>query len=920
MSINVGQAIGYLDLDISGFQRGFKSALQDLRAFNDSSATVTTKLGALGSASKDVGSSMTKNLTVPITGAGAAVVGVAAKFESAMSEVAAISGASGDELQALTDKAQEMGATTKFSASESAAALKYMAMAGWDTEAMLNGINGVMQLAAASGEDLASTSDIVTDAMTAFGLSADQSTRFADVLAQTANRSNTSVALMGETFKYVAPVAGALGYSIEDASVAIGLMANSGIKGSQAGTSLKNVLTNLAKPTDQVQSYMDKLNISLTDSAGNVKSLNQLLNDMRNGFNGLTEAEKAEYAAGIAGKEGMSGLLAIVNSSQADFDNLTEAINNSSGAAQNVADVMMDNLGGQLTILKSTLEGIAISFGNILLPAVKKVVSSLQNFLNWLNGLTDGQKRLVVTIATVVAAIGPVLLITGKLITSVANIIKVVNLLKPAFAALNAVMAANPIAIVVLAVAGLIAALVTLYNKNKKFRDFVNTAWTQIKGVIGGVVDALVNFFTVTIPGAIDSVIAWFQTLVDNVSNFFTVVIPEKINALVQWFTELPERIGYAIGFAIGTLANWVVSLAEKAAEIGPKVIDSIVNFFSQLPGKVWNFLVQTVTNFANWIVQTKEKALTVGAQIIDTVVNFFLQLPGKIWSALTNAISRVRQWGTDLINWAKTEIPKIITQIVDKFLELPSKLKEIGTNLIKGLWEGISGAGSWLKNKITGFANGVISGFKNAFGIHSPSTVMATQGGFLMAGLSKGMENGEQGVIATILEIFNSITSKLDSLIGSIQAMFSFGGSDAQEALTSYNSTLLSTITLYSKLNKQILSCVQSAQALVTAGSSLANRFVVPEVSGMLNSLSRTTAQFVQTSPQATASNQQNNTLVAFMEDILSTLKNMDCEKSSQRTPVNIVVRARNRDIGTVAIDDINELGRVTGKTIIDL
>lgn len=925
MSINVGQAIGYLDLDISGFQRGFKSALQDLRVFNDNSATVTTKLGALGSASKDVGSSMTKNLTVPITGAGAAVIGVAAKFESAMSEVAAISGASGDELKALTDKAQEMGATTKFSASESAAALKYMAMAGWDTEAMLNGIDGVMQLAAASGEDLASTSDIVTDAMTAFGLSADQSTRFANVLAQTANRSNTSVALMGETFKYVAPVAGALGYSIEDASVAIGLMANSGIKGSQAGTSLKNVLTNLAKPTDQVQSYMDKLNISLTDSTGNVKPLNQLLNEMRNGFNGLTEAEKAEYAAGIAGKEGMSGLLAIVNSSQADFDNLTEAINNSSGAAQNVADTMMDNLGGQLTILKSTLEGIAISFGNILLPAVKKVVSSLQNFLNWLNGLTDGQKQLVVTIATVVAAIGPVLLIIGKLITSVTNIIKVVKLLKPAFAALNAVMAANPIAIVVLAIAGLVAALVTLYHKNETFRNFVNTAWAQIKEAISGVVNALVNFFTVTIPGAIDSVIAWFQTLVDNISNFFTVVIPEKINELVQWFTELPERIGYAIGFAIGTLANWIVSLAEKAAEIGPKVIDAIVNFFSQLPGKVWNFLVQTATNFANWIIQTKEKALTVGAQIIDTVVNFFLQLPGKLWSALTKAISRVRQWGTDLISWAKTEIPKVITQIVDKFLELPSKLKEIGTNLIKGLWQGISNAGSWLKNKITGFANGVIDGFKNAFGIHSPSTVMATQGGFLMAGLSKGMENGEQGVIATILEIFSSITSKLDSLIGSIQAMFSdgflsFGDSDAQEALTSYNSTLLSTVSLYSKLNKQILSCVQSAQALVTAGSSLTSRFVVPEVSNMLSSLSRTTAQFVQTSPQATASNQQNSTLVAFMKDILSTLKNMDCEKSSQRTPVNIVVRARNRDIGTVAIDDINELGRVTGKTVIDL
>lgn len=781
MSISVGQAIGYLDLDTSGFQRGFKSALQDLRAFNDDSATATTKIGALGSAFQSVGSSMTKNLTVPIAGAGAAVVGVAAKFESAMSEVQAISGASGDDLQRLTDKAQEMGATTKFSASESAAALKYMAMAGWDTEAMLNGINGVMQLAAASGEDLASTSDIVTDAMTAFGLSADQSTRFADVLAQTANRSNTSVALMGETFKYVAPVAGALGYSIEDASVAIGLMANSGIKGSQAGTSLKNVLTNLAKPTDQVQMYMDRLNISMTDQAGNVKPLNQLLNEMRASFAGLTEAEKAEYAAGIAGKEGMSGLLAIVNASQSDFDKLTEAINNSSGAAQNVADVMMDNLGGQLTILKSTLEGIAISFGNILLPAVKKVADALQNFLNWLNGLTDGQKELVVTIATVVAAIGPVLLIVGKLITSVTSIIKVVNLLKPAFAALNAVMAANPVMMVVMAIGALVTALVALYNKNEEFRAFVDTAWAQIKEVISGVVNAIVNFFTVTIPGAIDAVIAWFQTLVDNIANFFTVVIPEKINELVQWFTELPERIGYAIGFAIGTLANWVVELAQKAAEVGPKVIDAIVNFFSQLPGKIWDFLVQSMTNFANWIVQTREKALTVGAQIIDTVVNFFTQLPGRIWNALLEAIAKVQQWGSDLIAWAQEAIPNVISTITGFFEELPGKMLEIGKNLLLGLAEGISSAVGAVVDKVKSVAGSILNGFKDAFNIHSPSRETEEMGNMLMYGLAGGVSDAASVAMTAVMEMANMLTSKLEALVTQITQLMTFAGNAIQ-------------------------------------------------------------------------------------------------------------------------------------------
>ena len=781
MSINVGQAIGYLDLDTSGFQRGFKSALQDLRAFNDDSASATTKLGALGSAFTNVGSAMTKNLTVPIAGAGAAVVTVASKFESAMSEVAAISGATGDDLQALTDKAQEMGATTKFSASESAAALKYMAMAGWDTEAMLNGINGVMQLAAASGEDLASTSDIVTDAMTAFGLSADQSTRFADVLAQTANRSNTSVALMGETFKYVAPVAGALGYSIEDTSVAIGLMANSGIKGSQAGTSLKNVLTNLAKPTDQVQSYMDKLNISMVDQAGNVKPLNQLLNEMRDSFAGLTEAEKAEYAAGIAGKEGMSGLLAIVNASQSDFDKLTEAINNSSGAAQDVANVMMDNLGGQLTILKSTLEGIAISFGNILLPAIKSVVEALQNFLNWLNGLTDGQKQLVVTIAAVVAAIGPVLLIVGKLITAVTSIIKVVNLLKPAFAALNAVMAANPIGIVVVAIAGLVAALVTLYNKNETFRNFVNTAWAQIKETISTVVNAIVNFFTVTIPGAFNSFIQAVQNLASNIANFFTVVIPEKINQLVQWFTQLPERIGYAIGFAIGTLARWVVDLATAAAEVGPKVIDAIVTFFQELPGKIWTFLTDIVTKVSTWITQTQEAAREIGTKVIQTVVTFFQELPGKIWTALTNAISRVRQWGTDLISWAQTAIPNVISTIVSFFQQLPGKMLEIGKNLLLGLADGISSAVGAVVSKVQSVCGSILSGIKDAFGIHSPSRETQEMGVMLMEGLAGGLENTMSIVTQAINLMTDEVLVKVQSMVTQVQELMDFASTRLQ-------------------------------------------------------------------------------------------------------------------------------------------
>lgn len=285
---------------------------------------------------------------------------VGSSFEAGMSKVQAVSGASNEQLQRLSDKAKEMGATTKFSATEAADAMNYMAMAGWKTEDMLNGIDGIMNLAAASGEDLATTSDIVTDALTAFGLSASDSTHFADVLAAASSNANTNVSMMGETFKYVAPVAGSLGYSAEDCAVAIGLMANSGIKASQSGTALRSMFSRLAKPSKEVKEAMEKLNISLTDSHGNMKSLDTLMGDLRNSFSGLSESEKAEMASSLAGQEAMSGLLAIVNASDADFNKLKDAIYGADGASAKMAETMQDNLQGKITILKSTIDGLGI--------------------------------------------------------------------------------------------------------------------------------------------------------------------------------------------------------------------------------------------------------------------------------------------------------------------------------------------------------------------------------------------------------------------------------------------------------------------------------------------------------------------------------------------------------------------------------
>lgn len=382
-----------------------------------------------------------------VSGFAATAIKAGSDFEAGMSKVQAISGASGDEIAKLADKAKEMGAKTKFSATESAEAMQYMAMAGWKTGDMLNGIEGIMNLAAASGEDLASTSDIVTDALTAFGEAADQSGKFADALAAAASNSNTNVAMLGESFKYVAPVAGALGYSYQDVSVALGLMANSGIKASMAGTSLRQLFTNLAKPTDSMAAAMDYLGISLQDDEVNMKSLMDVMQDLRKSFgkcqmpmdefqsklaeldtqyaNGeltekkynkalqdLTEkaygaegALKAKYAATLAGTQGMSGLLAIVNSSDDDFDKLTEAIYNSDGAAEKMADTMNDNLQGAITLAKSALESVQIALYEKVQEPMKDTVKTVTSMLEDMNNslAENGFNGLVISFASSLA-------------------------------------------------------------------------------------------------------------------------------------------------------------------------------------------------------------------------------------------------------------------------------------------------------------------------------------------------------------------------------------------------------------------------------------------------------------------------------------------------------------------------------------
>lgn len=451
MPIDAGSVHSELTLDLSKYDAAMKAAEGQMQAFAQQAVvsslkmeqSFTGRLEEMGKKMQTMGKSIFTHVTLPLAGIATAAAKVGMDFEAGMSEVQAISGATGAGLEALTEKAKEMGAETKFSATQSAEALKYMAMAGWDTQQMLGGLDGVMMLAAASGEDLGTVSDIVTDALTAFGMQAAQAGEFADLLASAASNANTNVGMMGASFKYVAPLFGALGYSAEDAALAIGLMANAGIKGEQAGTTLRAAITRLQKPAADAATAIAELGLQTTDANGNMLPFIDLMNQMRDRFGGLTEAQQAQYAATIFGQEAMSGMLAIVNASPADYEKLTNATRNYSGAATEMAEIMQDNVKGSLTMLKSQLEAAGIEIFEVLEPHLQELISTIRSGVEWFNNLSPAAQGAIVNFALLAAAVAPVVIMGGKLATGISSISKLLGTLRKGMAATTAATAAS---------------------------------------------------------------------------------------------------------------------------------------------------------------------------------------------------------------------------------------------------------------------------------------------------------------------------------------------------------------------------------------------------------------------------------------------------------------------------------------------
>lgn len=817
-------------------QREIVETEEELRRLQQEAATTNTALSKIDVAGKKmetVGNSIAgagkkmMGVTTVIGGVGVAAVKTAADFDSAMSQVAAVSGATGKDFDALRNKAREMGAKTKFSATEAAEAMNYMAMAGWKTEDMLDGIEGVMNLAAASGEDLATTSDIVTDALTAFGLSAKDSGHFADILAATSSNANTNVSMMGETFKYCAPIAGALGFSAEDTAEAIGLMANAGIKSSQAGTALRTIMNNLAGDVKISGKAIGDVTIATTNADGSMRDLSDILADCRSAFGNLTESEKAQAAESLVGKNAMSGFLALMNAGQGDIDKLSSAIDNCDGSAEKMAMTMQDNLAGQLTILKSQLQELAISFGDILMPAIRSIVSKLQGFVDKLNGMDEGTKRTIVTIALLVASIGPLLVIIGTAISKIGvamqGFVKLANgisklkiaiqggtgVLGKLGAALGGISA--PVLAVVAVIAVLVAAFVHLWKTNEGFRDAMIGTWNRIKDTISGLCQGIVDRLNAlgfqftdivdvlkTVWNGFCQVLApIFEGVFNNIANILstvTGVITGILDVFIGIFTGNWSQAWTGVKEIFSSIWNGISSFFTNILNVIKGVADVVLGWFGTSWNEVWTNIKtffegiwNGIATFFTTIWETLKNVVTVGIMAIGSILSAafdIITLPFRfiwenckeiiisVWDAIkskvTTVIHAVASVISTVMNAIKTVFSTVWNAIKTVVTTVVNAIKSVVTTVFNAIKNTATTVWNAIKNAVTTPVNAIKSSVTTVFN-SVKSTVSSIFNGIKSTATS--VWNGIKSAITTPIE---AAKNKVKSVVDAIKGFFS--------------------------------------------------------------------------------------------------------------------------------------------------
>ena len=827
-------------------------------------------------------------LSTSIAGLGVAAVKTTADFDSEMSKVSAISGATGTDLDKLRGKAREMGAKTKFSASEAAQGMQYMAMAGWKTQDMMDGLEGIMNLAAASGEDLASTSDIVTDALTAFGLSAKDSSHFSDILAAASSNANTNVSMMGETFKYAAPVLGSLGYTAEDAALAIGLMANAGIKSSQAGTSLRGAITNLAKPTDTVAAAMDKYGISLTDSSGKMLSLRELMEQLRQKLGGLSEAEQAQAAAALFGKNAMSGMLAIINGSDKDFEKLAGAIDNCDGSSEKMANTMNDNLQGQITILMSQLQELAISFGEILMPKIRDIVTHIQNFVDKLNAMDEGQKETILRIGMFVAALAPMLMGLGKVITFSANVSRALGTLSDGLVKAGGFsgvftkalgLITSPAAIVVGAIAAITAVIIHLWNTNEDFRNTITAIWQKIKdafttfaagiserlsalgitfsdvtSAIKTIWDGFCNLLAPVLEAAFNTIAIALQTafnVILGIWDVFSAVFSgdwsgawEAVKGIFSSVWDgLKEYFSTIIGAVKGVadvFLGWFGTNWETVWNGVKTFFEGIWNGISSFFEGIWNGISTFCTTVWNGIVTNVTAFCTTVHDTISTIFNAVKDVVSNVWETIKNVVQVAIMFIVEVIK-AAFELITVPFRFIwencrDTIISVWETIKSavqtainfVKDNIITPVMNAISTTITTVWNTIKTTFTTVINAIKSA---------VQTAWNFMKDSVITPVMNGIKTVITTV---WNAIKTAVQTVVNAIKTTVQTVFNAVKTTVTTiWNAIKTGTSTAWNAVKTAVTTPINAAKSAVT---SAINR-IKSTISSVWNSVKSATS-----------------------------------------------------------------------------
>lgn len=746
--------------------------LKNLETQANQSATAVQKIATTGEKLKTVGDNISSAgqkllpVTAGVTALGTASVTTAANFESSMSQVQAtmgitkdamstVNGQSVNTMDTLSKLAKKMGAETAFSASECAEALNYLALAGYDTEQMCNTLPTVLNLAAAGDIALADASDMVTDAMSALGMGVDEAETMVDQMAKTASTTNTSVAQLGEGILTIGATAKSIKGGTAELNTALGILANNGIKGAEGGTHLRNIILSLQNPTDKATAQMEALGISVYDSEGNMRSMNDILGDLNKSMDGMTSAEKSNIIGTIFNKTDLSSVNALLANTGSTWDDLQQKITASGGAAQQMADTQLDNLQGQITILKSALEGLAISFGELLMPAIKQIVGWVQKFVDWLNGLSEGTKKTVVTIALLVAALGPVLIVIGKVISAVGTIMTIVpkiagviNTVKGAFAALNTTMLANPIVLIIAAIAALVAAFIYLWNNCDGFRQFWIDLWENVKQVAITVCNAIKAFFSQVweaIKTIFSTVFEVIKTLVTTYFNLYKTIIETVFNVIKTVITT----IWNAIKGVFTTVFNVIKTLVTTYFNIYQTIIQTVLTIIQTVVTTVWN-TIKTVITTVMTAIQT----------IFSTVWN-------AIQTIISNIVSGIKALITGNFEGVKNAIATIMNTIKSTISTIWNTIKSTVSTVLGAIRGAVTSAFNGIVNAVKGamgnVLNTVISGFSN---VRNHITGLASQAFTWGRDLVMGIVNGIRSCIGAVADAASSVASKIRSFL----------------------------------------------------------------------------------------------------------------------------------------------------------